>query len=152
MVKTIIYLPLLLTILVYACGDKENEKVEENLEPVFQADTAEILTEPDTSLLAEEQQRIQQEPIHVVESEDGKFTVQVSSWRTRRSAERDAQRFINRGYDAYIQRVYLADRNETWFRVRIGRFKSKQEGVQFAAELAELLESGYWLDTYRAEK
>lgn len=151
MSKILFSLPLLLAIFLFSCKNKESgEKLKGEMEAVSQTETAVTQTKTDTLVI--EQQEVEQEPFQVVESGDGNYTLQVSSWRTRTYAERDAQRFINQGYEAYVQKVDLADRNETWFRVRIGRFTTRQRGAQFAAKLSELLESGYWLDSYQAEK
>ncbi len=151
MSKILFCLPLLLAIFLFSCKNKESgEKSKDEMEAVSQTETA--VTQTETNTLVEEQQEVQQQPFQVVESDEGNYTVQVSSWRTRTYADRDARRFTNYGYEAYIQKVDLADRNETWFRVRIGRFTTMQRGAQFAAKLSEFLESGYWLDEYRAEK
>lgn len=151
MKKYLFWLPLLLSFLLLTCRSKESgEKAPENLESITRAETSAVQAKGDSMNL--EETAIQEEAIQVVEMEDRYYTVQVSSWRTRKYAERDAQRFINRGYDAYIQRAYLYDRNETWYRVRIGRFKTKEECLQLVDQLYQLLESGYWLDRYRAEK
>lgn len=151
MSKILFSLPLLLAIFLFSCKNKESgEKLKGEMEAVSQTET--VVTQTKTDTLVTEQQEVEQEPFQVVESGDGNYTLQVSSWRTRTYAERDAQRFINQGYEAYVQKVDLAGRNETWFRVRIGRFTTMQRGAQFAAKLSELLESGYWLDSYQAEK
>jgi cell division protein FtsN len=91
------------------------------------------------------------EPIkpEVVSSPDGKYTVQVSSWQTRRKAEKEAERFRAEGYDAYVQAAYLEDRRETWYRVRIGRYASSEDAAQVAGEIRNLLESGFWIDRIR---
>lgn len=80
----------------------------------------------------------------------GRYTVQVSSWRTRRKADSEAEKLRERGYDAYVQRVVL-DNQETWYRVRVGSFATIEEARQFAETLGDLLESGYWVDRLRGE-
>lgn len=88
-------------------------------------------------------------PPQVVMSADGKYTVQVSSWQTRRRAERDAQRFNAKGFSAYVQSADLPELGGTWYRVRVGNFMTRNEARAMAEQLAELLESGYWLDRYQ---
>lgn len=90
----------------------------------------------------------QPQPQVVVEV-DGKYTVQVSSWRTRRRAEQDAQRFMAKGFNAYIQSADLPELGGTWYRVRVGSYANRAEARELAAKLAGLLESGYWLDRYQ---
>jgi len=89
------------------------------------------------------------EPPQVVVDAEGKFTVQVSSWQTRRRAERDAQRFSAKGFTAYVQSADLPELGGTWYRVRVGGFATRNEARAMAEQLAELLESGYWLDRYQ---
>ncbi|MDZ7289789.1 MAG: SPOR domain-containing protein [candidate division KSB1 bacterium] len=90
-----------------------------------------------------------QPPPQVVTTEEGKYTVQVSSWRTRRRAEQDAQRYIEKGFDVYIQSAYIPTKDGIWHRVRVGRFATQTEAEQMASQLAGLLESGFWVDRYR---
>ncbi|MFQ6113038.1 MAG: SPOR domain-containing protein [bacterium] len=144
-------LPLILAFMLFACRNKESEvKESEVVEAVQEADTARVQSEPDS--LVEVEKEVHPEPFIIAKTDEGQYTVQLSSWRKRKNAEREAQRFIKLGYDAYIQEAYLADRNETWYRVRIGRFNSKKEVRQIASQLAEVIESEYGLDKKRAEK
>jgi len=85
----------------------------------------------------------------VVMDTEGKYTVQVSSWRTQRRAERDAQRFSDKGFNAYVQTAYIPSLGGTWYRVRVGGYATKPEAREMAARLTGMLESGYWVDRYR---
>ena len=63
---------------------------------------------------------------------DGKsYNFQVSSWRNQVKAEQEVQRLRRKGYDAFVVEVYLPQKGGTWFRVRIGDFKSEKEAEQF---------------------
>jgi cell division septation protein DedD len=90
-----------------------------------------------------------QPPPQVVMDTEGRYTVQVSSWRTQWRAERDAQRFSDKGFNAYVQSAYIPSLGGTWYRVRVGGYATKAEAQVMAARLAGLLESGYWIDRYR---
>jgi cell division protein FtsN len=96
---------------------------------------------------------VQEEPIRpapqVVVETDGKYTVQVSSWRTRRRAEQDAERFSEKGFNAYVQSADIPELGGTWYRVRVGSYATQGEAREMAEQLAGLLESGFWLDRYR---
>ncbi len=59
------------------------------------------------------------------------YIVQVSSWRTKSIAERQVNRFKSAGYKAFIERAEVPGRG-TWFRVRIGNFKSLAEAENFS--------------------
>jgi cell division protein FtsN len=84
--------------------------------------------------------------------EDGKYTVQVSSWRTRRRADQDAERFAEKGFNAYVQQAYIPSLDGTWYRVRVGSYATLAEARETAAQLAGLLESGFWLDRYQKDE
>ncbi len=60
-----------------------------------------------------------------------KYTVQISSWRSKTIAEHEAQRLNKLGFDAFIYRVYIKSKDGTWNRVRIGYFDSKNEASEF---------------------
>jgi cell division septation protein DedD len=63
---------------------------------------------------------------------DGRqYNFQVSSWRNRYKAEQEVQRLRGKGYTAFAAEVYLPQKGGTWFRVRVGNFKSKEEAEQF---------------------
>jgi cell division septation protein DedD len=94
----------------------------------------------------------QEQPKPQVVLEDGKYTVQVSSWRTRRRAEEDAERYTAKGFNAYVQEAYIPSKDGTWYRVRVGRYASQNDAEQMASQLAGLLEAGFWVDRYRQEK
>ena len=59
------------------------------------------------------------------------YTVQVSSWRTVKIAEREVNRYRNFGFDAFIYQVFIKSKGGTWNRVRIGYFNSKDEAEEF---------------------
>jgi len=95
------------------------------------------------------QEPVTQPPPQVVVDAEGKYTVQVSSWQTRRRAERDAERFSAKGFRAYVQSADLPELGGTWYRVRVGSYATRGEAREMAEQLAGLLESGYWLDRYQ---
>jgi cell division protein FtsN len=89
-----------------------------------------------------------QPPPQVVIDADGNYTVQVSSWQTRGRAEQDANRFRAKGFNVYVQSAYIPSLGGTWYRVRVGSYATREDAGEMAAQLAGLLESGYWVDRY----
>ena len=63
------------------------------------------------------------------------FTVQVSAASTVDKAEAAVDRLKAKGYDAYYYQVELKGRQ--YFRVRVGRYSSKQEAQMMLQKLAE---------------
>jgi cell division protein FtsN len=128
-----------------SCGKKPEKK------------PMQTLLQPDTTVQdfpPVEQPQTQQDQVkpQITTTEDGRYTVQVSSWRTQYKAEQDAQRYLSAGFDAYIQRAYVPEKDGTWYRVRVGRFATAGEAEQMAFRLAGLLESGFWVDRMRQEE
>ncbi len=81
----------------------------------------------------------------------GHFTVQVSSWKTAKQAQKIMQQVAREsGYDAYIQRVLLEDRDETWWRVRVGDFMLLEEAKMLRDEIM-VSYPGAWVDNLRKE-
>lgn len=63
---------------------------------------------------------------------DGKeFMVQISSWKSRRIAERQTKKLLKKGYNAFIVKAYLSLLGGQWYRVRVGGFKTKGEALKF---------------------
>lgn len=60
-----------------------------------------------------------------------KYTVQISSWRSKTIAEHEVQKLKKLGFDAFIYRVYIKSKDGTWNRVRIGYFDSKNKALDF---------------------
>jgi cell division protein FtsN len=149
----LILLPLAIVVGI-GCGSKEKEE-----EAAAQETPAtEVAAQPETTtaVAAPPETALRVEPAPqpaptVQRDERGRYTVQVSSWRTRRKAEAQAELLRREGYDAYVQRAVL-DNGETWYRVRVGAFATVEEARQFAATLSDQLESGYWVDRLRGEQ
>jgi len=63
---------------------------------------------------------------------DGKkYTIQVSSWKSRTIAEHEVQRLKKKGFDAFIYKVFIKSKDATYNRVRVGYFDTKNEAAQF---------------------
>lgn len=88
----------------------------------------------------------------VVQTPQGDYTVQVSSWRYRANAEKDLQRFEANGIEGYIQKANVPSKGGTWYRVRVGRGLSRDQAKRLATDLAQLLESGFWIDRLRQDE
>ena len=80
----------------------------------------------------------------------GHYTIQVSSWKTARQAQKILQEMTAKGYDSYIQRVWFDDRNEVWWRVRVGDFASVTDARKLRDEIAACYPEA-WVDNVRKE-
>jgi cell division septation protein DedD len=75
----------------------------------------------------------------------GQYTVQVSAWRTRERAEAQVARIRAAGKPAFMDETLIG--GTTWYRVRIGRYATREEAVRDAESFQLLLETGWWVDT-----
>ena len=63
------------------------------------------------------------------------FTVQTSSVKDKKSADKTVKALINKGYPAYITMSEIPGKG-TWYRIRIGEYKDKKEAEKVIARLA----------------
>jgi len=83
----------------------------------------------------------------------GKYTIQISSWKTFASAEQAITRLQQMGLDAYIQKAFFNETKETWYRVRTGTFDSYEEASSEMTKLkVKLPKEQLWIDTVRKDQ
>ncbi|MYH39459.1 MAG: SPOR domain-containing protein [Candidatus Dadabacteria bacterium] len=67
---------------------------------------------------------------------DHKYTIQVSSFLSKKVANRSVRFYKDKGYPAFV-REYSPSEITTFYRVRIGSFQSKEEAQEFGNEIKE---------------
>jgi hypothetical protein len=55
------------------------------------------------------------------------YCIQVSSWKTKAYADRELNKLLSDGFDAFIVSVKPANKRSIWHRVRVGYFSSLKE-------------------------
>lgn len=118
------------------------EKVEDTSEPTpYHDDTDEVVdanqTDKETSEQLEEE--------NVIEP---KFTIQVAAEPTQQAAQQSVDKFLSTGFDAYIQEVATAS-NSTMYRVRIGKFVTREEAIEVASRLELEYGMSPWITKYQ---
>lgn len=78
----------------------------------------------------------------------GNYTVQVSAWRDRPTAEKYVSRLEQAGYPAFVEERGFKDGN--WYTVRIGRYSSVKEAKKAVDSFAYELKRNYWIDKVRS--
>lgn len=63
------------------------------------------------------------------------YSIQISSWKQKNIAEREAKKLIDKGYPAFIYKIYIAKFDGTWHRVRVGPFKSLNQAKSVQEQL-----------------
>ena len=80
----------------------------------------------------------------------GHFTIQISSWKTAKQAQRVKRDVESMGFDVYIQRVWLKDVEQVWWRVRLGDFTDVAEARRVRETLADRF-ADVWVDNVRKD-
>ena len=80
-----------------------------------------------------------------------RYTIQITSKRILKDAQKFTSTMIDKGYDAYIQKSII-DNNDIWYRVRIGSFDSYNLASIAAKEISNTLKMPTWVDYIRKEQ
>ena len=73
----------------------------------------------------------------------GDFTIQVAAWETREDAQKLADFYNGKGYDARVEQADV--KGGEWYRVRIGMYKNSGDAHEVAEQIAEKYKSDIWL-------
>ena len=80
------------------------------------------------------------------------YTIQVSSWPSldeAQSASHDLQQKY--GIDRYIQRAFFKDKDEIYYRLRVGNFQESKDAEAYAKEIQGMTSLPVWVDFVRQE-
>ena len=80
------------------------------------------------------------------------YTIQVAAWPSLEQARIDQLKLIEEGVDAYIQRNYRKEKDEVWYRVRIGNFSDKIKAQKMQQQIESITGVESWLDVIPIEK
>ncbi len=83
----------------------------------------------------------------------GKYTIQISSWKSYEGAERAIAKLSSLGLDAYIQKAHFDETGETWYRIRTGTFNScKEAKITMNTLKKKLPREQPWVDNMREDQ
>ena len=77
------------------------------------------------------------------------WTIQLSSRASLELAKKDQLKAVDNGYDAYIEQTFISKTKKTWYRVRIGHFKSKKTAQKIQNEIKSFWDKDTWIDRVR---
>lgn len=151
-----IYTLLLVITLVsiQACGPSEEEKraaEEARLDSLRQVEQARIAefeqAQKDSLALVAEREKIEEEEANAIKFTDGgEYAVQVGAWRSEEKAQSFLKKWEDREYPStYVVKIGDDENGDLWYRVRIGFFGSKEDAEKLGQEIAEEINSGYWV-------
>jgi|GEM_PF-2691401 len=61
----------------------------------------------------------------------GQYIVQTSSWRSKPKAEEEIKKYNRRGLKSFIEEAHLPEKGGSWYRVKVGYFKTLSEAENF---------------------
>jgi len=83
--------------------------------------------------------------------DSNRFTIQIASKKQLVDAKKVAATLIESGYDAYIQKAFFKESNETWFRIRVGSYDNRETATAVAQSLSKSRRETAWVDFVRYE-
>ena len=83
--------------------------------------------------------------------DSNRFTIQIASKKQLGDAKKVAATLIESGYDAYIQKAFFKESNETWFRIRVGSYDNRETATAVAQSLSKSRRETAWVDFVRYE-
>jgi cell division septation protein DedD len=78
----------------------------------------------------------------------GNYTIQISAWRDRGTAETYVKRLEVAGYPAFVEE--RSGKDGSWYTVRIGRYSSIKEARKAVESFAYELKANYWIGRVRS--
>ncbi len=80
------------------------------------------------------------------------YTIQVSSWPSLDEAQSASRELLDKfGVDSYIQRAFFKDKDEIYYRLRVGNFKESKDAEAYAKEIQDMTSLPVWVDFVRQE-
>jgi len=77
----------------------------------------------------------------------GTYTLQVSAWKDRATAEDQQARLVRAGLPAFVEE--LPDEGTIWYTVRVGKYASPQAARSALADMPREIQDQYWIDRVR---
>lgn len=139
-------------LLINGCGPSEEELREQQMarQQATQDSLALVYEQQMEQMRLDSLEQVRQDSIEMAEqepeiaySEDGEYVVQIEAWRSEAKASSQAERWKDRGFNhVFVVEYGDEDAGDLWYRVRFGRFDTK--------EMAETLQQNL-LDEYQKE-
>jgi hypothetical protein len=115
-------------------------------------DTLSLVINPDTTRSIETNNiKVKEISVSYPLKLKGQYTVQIVSKPSLEEARKYQLKLINFGYDAYIQKVFLKNKDEIWWRVRVGNFNDLSIANAVRTQLVEYFGEVIWIDNVRKE-
>lgn len=136
---------LVIAIMIASCGPSEEEKQrqeqarQDSLEQARKDSLAKVRQDSLAKARADSLAKAEEKPIgDVTFTEQGRFAIQVESWRSRIKAEQRAEMWKERGFDnASVIKDTHQNPGNVWFGVRLGRVESEESAEKVQQQLRQ---------------
>ncbi len=116
--------------------DKPTEPLEKLLSSDSQEKTSSNEAEKPVVTQDEEDTSVRDEHLSAMINSDHKYTLQISSFLSKKVANRTVRFYKDKGYPAFIKE-YSPSEITTFYRVRIGTFQSKEQAQEYGNEIKQ---------------
>ena len=80
------------------------------------------------------------------------WTIQVSSWPSLDDAQSASKELQEKyGIESYIQRAFFKDKDEIYYRLRVGNFQESKDAEAYAKDIQDMTSLPVWVDFVRQE-
>lgn len=85
-------------------------------------------------------------PQQAAVNQNGHYSVQVGAWRSKDKAQRLAETWQSRGFEnAYVAKYGVVETGNIWFRVRLGKYFTRQEAHKLQTWLTQNYQTHSWV-------
>ena len=77
----------------------------------------------------------------------GTYTIQVSAWKDRATADDQTERLVRAGFPAFVE--VLPYDGSSWYTVRVGKYASAQAARAAMGDMPREIQDQYWIDKIR---
>ena len=77
------------------------------------------------------------------------YTIQIGAWPKLEEAYNMQRLMQNHGFDSYTQKTFIKDKDEIWWRLRVGKFTQLDKAKKVKFEIENLIGEPVWIDMFK---
>lgn len=136
---------------LHGCGPSEEElrqqeiAHQDSLQKVWDAQMEQIRLDS-LEMVRQVAEAEEAERQHIVYDENGRFEVQVESWRSENKAQAQVNKWKERGFEnAFVVKFGDESEGNLWFRVRLGRYSTSEMAETLKSNIIEEYNTPAWV-------
>lgn len=79
----------------------------------------------------------------------GTYTIQVSAWKDRATADDQTARLVRAGFPAFVEELRYD--GSSWYTVRVGKYASAQAARAAMGDMPQEIRDQYWIDKVKEQ-